>query len=90
MAAIHPSSRDSRRLSLRDSLPTFSPPGVADSDPVETGEWLDAVVRVSGHERALTLLRLLEEQAPRRGIVANVAYGELGGHIGSYASAAKC
>ena len=60
---------------MRDSLPTFSPPGVADSDPVETGEWLDAleaVVRVSGHERALTLLRLLEEQAQRRGIVANV------------------
>ena len=80
-------------MSMRDSLPTFSPPGVADSDPVETCEWLDAleaVVRFSGHERALTLLRLLEEQAPRRGIVANVAYGELGGHIGSYASAAKC
>ena len=121
-------------MSVRDSLPTFSPPGVVDSDPVETGEWLDAVVRASGHERALTLLRLLEEQAQRRGIVANVppfsayrntvpvedegaypgdlameeritsivrwnalamvvranvAYGELGGHIGSYASAAE-
>ena len=124
-------------MSVRDSLPTFSPPGVVDSDPVETGEWLDAleaVVRVSGHERALALLRLLEEQAQRRGIVANVppfsayrntvpvedegaypgdlameeritsivrwnalamvvranvAYGELGGHIGSYASAAE-
>ena len=53
-------------MSVRDSLPTFSPPGVVDSDPVETGEWLEAVVRVSGHERAPTLLRLLEEQAPRR------------------------
>ena len=122
-------------MSVRDSLPTFSPPGVVDSDPVETGEWLDAVVRASGHERALALLRLLEEQASRRSIVANVppfsayrntvpvedegaypgdlameeritsivrwnalamvvranvAYGELGGHIGSYASAAEC
>ena len=47
-------------MSVRDSLPTFSPPGVVDSDPVETGEWLDAleaVVRVSGHDRALALLR---------------------------------
>ena len=122
-------------MSVRDSLPTFSPPGVADSDRVETGEWFEAVVRVSGHDRALALLRLLEEQAQRRGIVANVppfsayrntvpvedegaypgdlameeritsigrwnalamvvrtniAYGELGGHIGSYASAAEC
>ena len=110
---------------------------LADSDPQETREWLDAledVVRVAGHERALVLLRLLEEQAQQRGIVANVppfsayrntiaveqqgpypgdlaleeritsivrwnalamvvranvAYGELGGHIGSYASAAE-
>jgi len=108
-----------------------------DTDPDETREWLEAleaVVRVAGHDRALTLLRLLEEQAQQRGIVANVppysayrntipaenerdypgdlaleerltaimrwnalamvvranvAYGELGGHIGSYASAAE-
>jgi pyruvate dehydrogenase E1 component len=108
-----------------------------DTDPQETQEWLealDAVVRVAGHDRALALLRLLEEQAQQRGIVANVppysayrntipaehegaypgdlaveerltsimrwnalamvvransAYGELGGHIGSYASAAE-
>jgi pyruvate dehydrogenase E1 component len=108
-----------------------------DSDQVETREWLDAlesVVRVEGHDRALVLLRLLEEQAQQLGIVANVppysayrntiplelegpypgdfeleerltsivrwnalamvvranqAYGELGGHIGSYASAAE-
>src|SRR5207249_11876925 len=108
-----------------------------DIDPEETSEWLDAlesVVRVRGHDRALILLRLLEEQAQQRGIVANVppysayrntipleqqveypgdlaleeritsivrwnalamvvranvAYGELGGHIGSYASAAE-
>ena len=108
-----------------------------DSDPDETREWLDAlesVVRVEGHERALALLRFLEEQAQQHGIVANVppysayrntipveseglypgdlgieeritsivrwnalamvvranvAYGELGGHIGSYASAAE-
>ena len=48
-------------MSVRDSLPTFSPTGVAESDPVETGEWLDAleaVVRASGHDRALALLRL--------------------------------
>ncbi len=109
----------------------------ADTDPDETREWLEAleaVVQVAGHDRALTLLRLLEEQAQQRGIVANVppysayrntipaehegdypgdlaleerltaimrwnalamvvranvAYGELGGHIGSYASAAE-
>ncbi len=108
-----------------------------DTDPEETREWLDAlesVVRVAGHERALALLQLVEEQAQQRGIVANVppysayrntipveqegpypgdlaieerltgimrwnalamvvranmAYGELGGHIGSYASAAE-
>ncbi len=110
---------------------------VVDSDPEETQEWLealDAVVRVEGHDRALALLRLLEEQAQEHGIVANVppfsayrntipleqqepypgdldlearisaivrwnalamvvranqAHGELGGHIGSYASAAE-
>jgi pyruvate dehydrogenase E1 component len=108
-----------------------------DTDPDETREWLEAleaVVRVAGHDRAIALLRLLEEQAQQRGIVANVppysayrntipaeqegpypgdlaieerltsimrwnalamvvranmAYGELGGHIGSYASAAE-
>ena len=46
-----------------------------DDDPEETREWLEAlesVVRVAGHERALILLRLLEEQAQQRGIVANV------------------
>ena len=46
-----------------------------DSDPEETREWLDAlesVVRVEGHERALALLRFLEEQAQQHGIVANV------------------
>ena len=111
--------------------------GTVDTDPTETREWLDAleaVVQVAGHDRALALLRLLEEQAQQRGIVANVppysayrntipaeqegaypgdlaleeritsivrwnalamvvranvAYGELGGHIGSYASAAE-
>src|SRR5450755_936706 len=111
--------------------------GMIDSDQVETREWLDAlesVVRVEGHDRALVLLRLLEEQAQQLGIVANVppysayrntiplelegpypgdlelegritsivrwnalamvvranqTYGELGGHIGSYASAAE-
>jgi len=111
--------------------------GTADTDPGETREWLEAledVVRVAGHDRALALLRLLEEQAQQRGIVANVppysayrntipleqqpaypgdlaleeritaivrwnalamvvranaAYGDLGGHIGSYASAAE-
>ena len=105
--------------------------------PRRPAEWLDAlspVVRVAGHERALALLRLVEEQAQGAGIVANVppysayrntipvragrptpatsrsrsasrrscagtrsrwscapgmAYGELGGHIGSYASAAE-
>src|SRR2546427_7564691 len=109
----------------------------ADTDPIETQEWLDAlesVVRVAGEDRAQVLLRLLEEQAQQLGIVANVppysayrntipreqqreypgdlaleqritsivrwnalamvvranvAYGELGGHIGSYASAAE-
>jgi pyruvate dehydrogenase E1 component len=108
-----------------------------DTDPDETREWLEAleaVVNVAGHDRAIALLRLLEEQAQQRGIVANVppysayrntipaeqegaypgdlaieerltaimrwnalamvvranvAYGELGGHIGSYASAAE-
>src|SRR5207244_11068261 len=47
----------------------------ADTDPIETQEWLDAlesVVRVAGEERAQALLRLLEEQAQQLGIVANV------------------
>src|SRR5437762_14029259 len=49
--------------------------GTVDTDPEETREWLDAleaVVQVAGHDRALALLRLLEEQAQQRGIVANV------------------
>ena len=108
-----------------------------DSDPGETQEWLDALdasVRAGGKERGLYLLKKLEEQAQRLGIVAHVqpysayrntipleeqgaypgdldieekitsimrwnalamvvranqAYGELGGHIASYASAAE-
>ncbi|TMG93358.1 MAG: hypothetical protein E6H76_00170, partial [Betaproteobacteria bacterium] len=47
----------------------------ADTDPIETQEWLDAlesVVRVAGEDRAQALLRLLEEQAQQLGIVANV------------------
>ena len=108
-----------------------------DSDPEETGEWLEglqAVVRDSGAARGLFLLERLEEQAQALGIVphvqpfsayrntipveqqgpypgnlaieerltaimrwnalamvvrANQAYGELGGHIASYASAAE-
>ena len=46
-----------------------------DTDPEETSEWLDAleaVVQIRGHDRAQILLRLLEEQAQQRGIVANV------------------
>jgi pyruvate dehydrogenase E1 component len=46
-----------------------------DTDPLETQEWLDAlqsVVQVAGQDRALALLRLLEEQAQQLGIVANV------------------
>ena len=108
-----------------------------DVDPDETREWLeslDASVRASGKDRGLFLLKQLEEQAQRLGIIAhvppysayqntipldeqgaypgdlaleeritsimrwnalamvvraNVAYGELGGHIASYASAAE-
>src|SRR5512141_865569 len=47
----------------------------ADTDPHETREWLEAlasVVRFAGQERALALLRLLEEQAQELGIVANI------------------
>ena len=109
----------------------------ADADPLETREWLDSlqsVLEVAGPERALYLLRQLDEQLRRRGIRsnappfsayrntiplerqgaypgdlaieerltsiirwnalamvmrANQAYGELGGHIASYASAAE-
>jgi pyruvate dehydrogenase E1 component len=108
-----------------------------DLDPGETLEWLeslDASVRAGGKDRGLFLLKRLEEQAQRLGIIAhvppysayqntipleeqgsypgdlaveeritsimrwnalamvvraNVAYGELGGHIASYASAAE-
>ena len=108
-----------------------------DVDPGETLEWLeslDASVRAGGKDRGLFLLKRLEEQAQRLGIIAhvppysayqntipleeqgsypgdlaveeritsimrwnalamvvraNVAYGELGGHIASYASAAE-
>jgi len=125
------------RTTITDNLLHSARRTVADADPDETREWLQAledVVRVAGHDRALVLLRLLEEQAQERGIVANVppysayrntiplerqgaypgdlaleeritsiirwnalamvvranvAYGELGGHIGSYASAAE-
>jgi pyruvate dehydrogenase E1 component len=125
------------RTATTDNLLHGSRVDLVDADPDETREWLDAledVVRVAGHDRALALLRLLEEQAQQRGIVANVppysayrntipvereppypgdlaleeritsivrwnalamvvranvAYGELGGHIGSYASAAE-
>jgi pyruvate dehydrogenase E1 component len=126
---------DSTEASSKFQRPTHV--ATVDTDPEETREWLDAldaVVRVAGHERALLLLRLLEEQAQQNGIVANVppysayrntipleqegpypgdheleeritsiirwnalamvvranmASGELGGHISSYASAAE-
>jgi pyruvate dehydrogenase E1 component len=108
-----------------------------DSDPEETRDWLeslDAVIRVEDSQRALFLLRQLDEHAKELGLVAaaapfsayrntiplerqgiypgdlaieerltaimrwnalamvvraNQAYGELGGHIASYASAAE-
>ena len=108
-----------------------------DIDPIETGEWLEALrasVEASGRDRGLFLLSRLEEQAQQLGIVANVppysayqntipleqqavhpgdveleeritaimrwnalamvvrankAYGELGGHVATYASAAE-
>jgi len=110
---------------------------IADPDPVETREWIEAltaVTEVSGGQRAQFLLRQLEEVARRHGVFAggqpyssyrntipvaqqgaypgdleieerltsimrwnalamvvraNKAYGELGGHIASYASAAE-
>jgi pyruvate dehydrogenase E1 component len=46
-----------------------------DADPLETSEWLEALAAVvahAGQDRALTLLRLLEEQAQQLGIVANI------------------
>jgi len=109
----------------------------ADSDPVETAEWLEAlraVAQSDGASRALYLLEQLQQQAHELGVVPNVqpfsayrntiplehqgaypgnlaleerltalmrwnalamvmranqAYGELGGHIASYASAAE-
>ncbi len=112
-------------------------PVPVDTDPAETQEWLEALeglVRASGHERALFLLKALEGRASEIGIGAyaahfsayqntvpvqqqlpypgdlaleeritaivrwnalamvvraNKAYGELGGHIASYASAAE-
>ena len=108
-----------------------------DSDPIETGEWLealDAVVRSEGEERGRYLLDQLDQQARNLGIVptlqpysayrntiplekqgtypgnldlekrisainrwnalamvvrANKAFGELGGHIATYASVAE-
>jgi len=108
-----------------------------DSDPEETRDWLeslDAVIRLEDSQRALFLLRQLDEHAKELGLVAaaapfsayrntiplerqgiypgdlaieerltaimrwnalamvvraNQAYGELGGHIASYASAAE-
>jgi pyruvate dehydrogenase E1 component len=108
-----------------------------DTDPDETREWIDALeatVRAAGKERGLFLLKKLEEEAQRLGIIghvppysayqntipleeqghypgdlaleeritaimrwnalamvvrANLAYGELGGHIASYASVAE-
>src|ERR1700689_2056706 len=113
------------------------PSAVADSDVVETREWLesfDALLRAQDATRALFLLRRLEEHAKELGLLpaaapysayrntlplerqgsypgdlaleerltsimrwnalamvtrANKAYGELGGHIASYASAAE-
>src|SRR6202453_2511507 len=114
-----------------------SPSAVADSDVVETREWLesfDALIHAQDATRALFLLRRLEEHAKELGLLApaatysayrntlplarqgqypgdlaleerltsimrwnalamvtraNKAYGELGGHIASYASAAE-
>jgi len=108
-----------------------------DPDPIENQEWrdsFDAVIQREGAERAVFLLRQLEEHAREQGILsaqqpysayrntipverqppypgdlaleqritsivrwnalamvvrANKAYGELGGHIASYASAAE-
>ncbi len=112
-------------------------PGLMDSDPEETDEWLEAfaaVLAASGEERAQFLLQRLGESARNLGVVssgapfsayrntvgldkqgpypgdeameerltgiirwnamamvsrANDAFGEVGGHIASYASAAE-
>lgn len=112
-------------------------PGLMDSDPEETEEWLEAfaaVLAASGEERAQFLLQRLGESARNLGVVssgapfsayrntvsldkqglypgdeameerltgiirwnamamvsrANDAFGEVGGHIASYASAAE-
>jgi pyruvate dehydrogenase E1 component len=119
----------------RPAAPDAQP--VEDADPEETREWLEAleaVVQDGGRERGHYLLKQLEEQAQKLGILAHVApfsayqntirveqqgpypgdlaleqritsmvrwnalamvvranraYGELGGHIASYASAAE-
>ena len=111
--------------------------GGIDVDPAETQDWmesLESVAREAGQDRALFLLRQLEEQGQQLGIIANVppysayrntiplerqgpypgdlameeritaiirwnalamvmrgnaAYGDLGGHVASYASAAE-
>jgi len=108
-----------------------------DTDPEETGEWLEALraaVAAGGRERGLYLLTRLEQQAQQLGVMAHVmpysayqntipldeqavhpgdvaleerltaimrwnalamvvrankAYGELGGHVATYASAAE-
>lgn len=113
------------------------PPALPDIDPVETGEWIDALdslVGTCGPERAQYVLTRLQERARIHGVTpqglpfssyrntipaaaqpaypgdlemerritsiirwnalamvvrANRAYGELGGHIASYASAAE-
>ncbi|MFZ1430961.1 MAG: alpha-ketoglutarate dehydrogenase [Geminicoccaceae bacterium] len=116
---------------------SFPAAGSIDVDPVETQEWIDslaAVAQLVGQDRALYLLRQLEEQGQQLGIISNVppysayrntiplerqgpypgdlameeritaiirwnalamvmrgnaAYGDLGGHVASYASAAE-
>jgi pyruvate dehydrogenase E1 component len=121
------------------SLTNLTPNPALDTDPLETGEWLDAlhgVIRAAGPERARFLLSRLAASAQQAGlgwrdarntpynntirvedeppfpggvdalameqhmasvirwnalamvVRANRAYGELGGHIASYASAA--
>ena len=127
---IQPPSRD-----MASPPPLRTP--ATDTDPAETEDWIQAlqdVVRLSGQDRGLYLLKRLEEQAQHLGIVAHIppysayrntidldqqgrypgdllieeritsmirwnalamvvransAYGELGGHIGSFASAAE-
>ncbi|MFO1351660.1 MAG: alpha-ketoglutarate dehydrogenase [Gammaproteobacteria bacterium] len=65
-------ANDSTRLVERPQSVGF--PAV-DVDPMETQEWIEslaAVVDTCGHERGLFLLKELEEQAQRLGIVAHV------------------